>query len=103
MPLGIRIAILVTALLAMLLVLFLGFEHHRRAAFRAACKEVRRGEAPDEVARSLEAAGGVYHGISEDARVWYLESVISRRHGICTVFFDARGAVSAVPRGGRPR
>jgi hypothetical protein len=96
---GIRIAILVVALLATLVVLFFGFEHHRRASFRAACKSVRRGEAPDEVARSLEAAGGVYQGISEDARVWYLERVISPRRGICKVFFDLRGAVGAVHRG----
>ena len=91
----VRIAILVAALLAMLLLLPYGFEHHRRSTFRAACKAVRRGEAPDEVARSLEAAGGRDQGVSESGRIWYLDGLISHRRGVCAVRFDAAGAVSA--------
>jgi hypothetical protein len=100
---GIRIAILVAALLVMLLVLLDRFDHHRRVTFRATCKSVRRGEAPDEIARSLEAAGGRDQGISASGRIWYLEGLISRRRGVCAVRFDATGAVSTTAWSERPK
>ena len=103
MKTGIRIAVTVAAMLALLLLLVDRYDHHRRASFRATCKSVRRGEAPDEVARSLEAYGGREQGISASGRIWYLEGVISHRRGVCAVRFDATGATSATAWSERPK
>ena len=103
MKTGILIAILVAALLAMLFVLVSGYDHQRPSIFRAACTSVRRGEVPDEVARSLEADGGRDQGVSESGRIWYLDGVISRRRDVCAVRFDATGAVSATAWSERPK
>jgi len=89
----IRIVVMVAALLVMLVALVDVHDQQRRVGFLAACEAVKRGEAPDEVAQSLEAQGGRYQGASLNVRIWNVEGVISRWRGFCGVLFDETGAV----------
>lgn len=101
-----RIAILIASALALSLLAFDVHEKRRRAAFRAVCRSVERGAAPEDVARALRAAGGEEYSPYPDprTRAWHLNAPVLGHISRCTVALDEHGVVLGAARwGDRPK